>query len=95
MKKVIYKYVLPEGGSARIKGWFTGIFTVGKQNNNLVMWAENNIEKYSGERWKENEKITVEITVLGTGCKYNYVGDYIGTVQMDDGLVWHVFVRDI
>ena len=94
MKRVMYKYVLPEGGIVRIKGWFTGIFTVGKQNDNLVMWAENNIERYDGTPWEEDERMVVEITVLGTGWKYGYVGDYVGTVQMDDGLVWHVFVRE-
>ena len=99
--RVVYKYVLPIGGKTVITGWFTKILTVQKQGNNIVLWAENSLSKYN-EKYdtffprEERDKIALEIDVIGTGWDYeNQDQKYIGTVQMDDGLVWHVYARPI
>ena len=99
--RVVYKYVLPTGGKTVITGWFTEILTVQKQRNNIVLWAENSLSKYN-EKYntffprEERDKIALEIDVIGTGWDYeNKDQKYIGTVQMDNGLVWHVYVKGI
>ena len=99
--RVVYKYVLPTGGKTIITGWFTEILTVQKQGNNIVLWAENSLVKYN-EKYdtffprEERDKIALEISVLGTGWDYENEGQkYVGTVQMDDGLVWHVYARTV
>ena len=98
-KRVIYKYPLEEGGLTVISGWFTGAMYVGEQDGKLFIWMENSLtrtEAYSGKQVKRNEdeKVDVEIYVIGTGWSYysNKTGKYIGTVQMENGLVWHIFV---
>lgn len=99
---VMYKYAIPEGGNAILEGFFTNKnFKAGKQGDKLVLWAENNLTKrdeFNGYVLKEDsDKTKVEVMVLGTGWYYDkhWGWKYIDTIQMDDGLVWHVFVRPI
>lgn len=99
--RAVYKYVLPTGGKTIITGWFTEILTVQKQGDNIVLWVENSLSKYN-EKYntffprEERDKVALEISILGTGWDYENEGQkYIGTVQMDDGLVWHVYARAV
>ena len=98
--RVVYKYPIAAGGVTRIKGWFSRVLAVGEQDGELVLWAENSLTRtdfHTGEKVlkSEDEKIEIEVLVIGTGWNYieNTAGIYIGTVQMSDGLVWHVFVK--
>lgn len=43
---------------------------------------------------EDKEKIDLTIFSIGTGYPYSAVGvgEYLRSVQMSDGLVWHIFV---
>lgn len=98
---VMYKYNIPDGGNIILEGFFTNkIFKAGKQNEELVLWAENNLTKKNGNDYvlKEDvDKTKIEVMVLGTGWFYgkDWGWRYVDTVQMNDGLVWHVYVKEI
>ena len=98
--RVIYKYPIAAGGATVITGWFTKIVHVGEQNGELMLWMENSLTKpdfLTGEEKPrdEEEKIELQVWALGTGWKYKegQLGTHIGTVQMSDGLVWHMFMK--
>ena len=88
---VIYKYELPQGGEKEYTGSFNQFLKAGEQDGKLVLWAENFLD--------ESEPVdTISFVVIGTG--WNYIKtvsgshlQYIDTVQMSDGLVWHIFAR--
>lgn len=88
---VVYKYELPQGGEVELTGRFNRFLKAGEQNGKLVLWTENLLD--------ESEPTdTVSFLVIGTGWKYikTISGShlsYVDTVQMSDGLVWHIFVR--
>lgn len=101
MKKVIYKYRINQGGETKIKGLFGRILHVGEQDGELYLWAENILTRLdfrSGEEIPrgEDEKVELSVFVIGTGWPYfdNDSVVYVDTVQMSDGLVWHVFLRE-
>lgn len=59
------------------------ILSVQEQNGALVMWAEVD---------PDSEYIRMNIYIVGTGNPMpEGANTYIGTVQMSNGLVWHVF----
>lgn len=98
-KRVIYKYRLQQGGATTIKGWFTRVMHVGEQDGELYIWMENSLNAmsfYTGNMIPraESEKVEVTINAIGTGWEYGAAdfGMHIGTVQMSDGLVWHIFI---
>jgi hypothetical protein len=95
----MYKYRVQPGGKTNLKGWFTGVFAVGEQDGNLVIWAENSLTKSAPNQMPraEDEKIEIEVFSIGTGWPYaaGGVGRHIGSVQMKDGLVWHVFIDEV
>lgn len=82
--RVVYKYILPQGGSITLKKPFNRFLKVGEQNENLVLWVEEELE---------GEETKIQFIVLGTGWKYPDNFQYIDSVQMSDGLVWHVFYK--
>lgn len=82
---VVYKYILPQGGSITLKKPFNKFLKVGEQGENLVLWVEESL--------KEKESVQVQFFVLGTGWRYPDGFKYIDSVQMSDGLVWHVFYK--
>ena len=88
---VIYKYELPQGGEKAYTGRFNQFLKAGEQDGKLVLWTENFLD--------ESEPTdTISFLVTGTGWKYikTISGSslkYIDTVQMSDGLVWHIFAR--
>lgn len=95
--RVIYKYEL-EQGETTITGWFTRFIHVGEQNGKLVVWMENSLthlDFYNGAQVPraEDEQISIRFFIVGTGWSYSAMtGQHVGTVQMSNGLVWHVFM---
>ena len=88
---VVYKYELPLGGEKEYIGRFNQFLKAGKKDGKLVLQTENFLD--------ESEPTdTISFLVIGTGWKYiktisgSYL-KYIDTVQMSDGLVWHIFAR--
>lgn len=99
-QRVIYKYRLQDGGETKIKGWFTRMMHVGEQNGELYIWMENSLTRtdfYTGQQVPrdDSEKIEISVYAIGTGWPYAAAefGVHVGTVQMSDGLVWHVFIH--
>ena len=65
--------------------------SVGEQNGKMVMWAWVREGLFTEEY---NNYVTVDI--VGTGNPYNgdmAIENFVGTVIMSYGLVWHVYAR--
>ncbi len=63
------------------------ILSVQNQHNKITLWV-------MCEEKQEDE--IVSFSIYGTGHTISRIGmDYIGTVQMDNGLVWHVFKNNM
>ena len=98
--RTVWKYRIQEGGETTLKGWFTKIMHVGEQDGQLTVWIENSLTRpdISGKQVPRDEEEKIEITLwaIGTGWSYpaDAAGRHIGTVQMNNGLVWHVFIKD-
>jgi hypothetical protein len=63
------------------------MLSVGKQHGRLVLWALVD---------DEAPKVSATVSVRGTGHSFGLTpraGDFVGTVQSESGLVWHIFVR--
>jgi hypothetical protein len=56
--------------------------SVGQQGSDIMCWALVDDEAPFSSR---------KIAVIGTGHPADCGGEFIGTVQMDSGLVWHLF----
>ena len=86
-KHIIYKYSLPEGGQKIITAPFDELLDAQEQNGQLVIWASI---------IPDCEEIPVCFTILGTGWPYDSkkVGKYFKTIQDQEGLVWHIFVKE-
>ena len=87
---VVYKYELPQDGEKEITGSFNHFLKVGEQDGKLVLWTENYLD--------DKNSVTIAFVVVGTGWEYVKCIDgtylkYVDTVQMSDGLIWHVFAR--
>jgi hypothetical protein len=81
---VIWKFVLdvrPGGRCVLEVPEVREFFDAGEQDGRIVLWAAVD---HAGGREE------VSFTVVGTGWELPD-GHYRGTVQMPDGLVWHVF----
>ena len=93
MKKqafVIYKYELFPSQEVEYTGSFNQFLKAGEQDGKLMLWTENYLD--------DRNDTTISFVVVGTGWGYVKCIDgtylkYIDTVQMSDGLVWHVFAR--
>lgn len=89
--KVVYKYQLEikEKQHLKIQG-FNGFLKVAEQNGDLYLWCIINA--------KDKSSYTAEINLVGTG---NMITDnarvnqnsYFDSVLMDNGFVWHVFIK--
>ena len=90
--KRIYKYPLQTIGISDVQmpgGGTAKMLYVGEQDNVLYVWAEVDTDFDLQE---------VKIEVIGTGWDIDDTlrRDYISTVQMRNGLVWHIYrVHDI
>lgn len=87
--KTIYKYTLDITAhqSVKLQSGYK-ILSAGEQNGQLVLWSV--VETDNNPEW-----ITIE--VVGTGHEIKEPDplfadwEYISTVQMSNGLVWHIF----
>lgn len=81
--KVILKYPLGEypGPCTQAMPADARIVHVGQQHGSVTVWAEVGVPDVSGMR-----PTTLRVTATGEP----FDGDYVGTVQMPNGLVWHV-----
>jgi len=92
MTETIHKFqLLPIGLNTMQLPTQCSILSVGEQNGDLMMWVKLDPDRPKG---------TYEIAVVGTGWpapkddwETGIYWQFIQTVQMSDGLVWHVFVR--
>lgn len=86
MSRVIHKFLLEFGESRIEMPEFAKPLHVGEQNGLLYLWAAVD---------QADEKQKYRVRVIGTGHVLPVdlrLHQYVGTVQMLDGLVWHVFV---
>ncbi len=81
----IYKYELPvDGGITTIKQRIIKVLSIQEQNGIPVMWAIVDPEDKMVE--------PLEITAVGTGWTLpTGLDEYLGTVQVEYGFVWHYF----
>ena len=60
---------------------------VAEQNGTLCIWVQfDRTRERSGE-------FGICVDILGTGIASNAAGEYLGTVVMSYGLVWHVYAK--
>jgi hypothetical protein len=86
MAKTIYKYTIDQtpGGSIfqMPAGW--EIISAQEQDGSICIWAIVDPEKKPTDVW---------IAIYGTGSPLRNINQqFIATVQMNDGLVWHLFL---
>lgn len=61
--------------------------SVAEQNGKLCIWVSLDENYAAGGE-------TMEISIVGTGNRQcGALGDFVGTVLMSNGLVWHVFAN--
>lgn len=83
----IFKYILTISSKQTIeipRGF--RILSVQNQNNNITLWCL--IDDENGPT-----DVNFRIYATGQSCGMS-VENYIGTVQMNNGLVWHIFKED-
>jgi hypothetical protein len=87
--KRIFKYPLKiEDEQIVLIGGGGQVLSVGVQDNRLFVWALVD-QSYNA--------VPIRFYIVGTGNPANHVASnlrFVGTVQMPNGLVWHVFVED-
>ena len=88
-RMVVYKYPLKITDEQWVKtgGKNARPLSVGEQDGRLVMWV-------ALEPDADNDERELFVRIIGTGNPAGPIdGQFIGTVQMKNGLVWHVFVK--
>ena len=82
----IYKY--PIWDTCILEEKFYMILDIQMQGDNFVVWVVTNEDA-------PNQKMLFRI--IGTGWAFDVfeVGDYRKTLQDNEGLVWHIFTREI
>lgn len=86
-KMKIYKQVILETGVQELTiDGFVGLLKFAEQNGELVLWYLMDEQMLPSD---------VKIEIFGTGHENGdiHIGDYFDTVQMNSGLVWHIFVQ--
>lgn len=81
----IFKYQLPIGAAVPVLRMPSGgrVLTVQLQHGVITLWAE--VEP-------EAPRVSRTFRIVGTGQAFDPTGlDYVGTVQAESGLVWHVY----
>ena len=69
--------------------------SVGEQNGKLVMWGKVEPDLYD-DLLPGHPKPSIVVYVQGTGsdlCEVPDYAEFIGTAQMTNGFVWHVFAE--
>lgn len=84
--KTIYKYPFKMGMNDSVWRHLmpigSSIIKVGEQDDEVCMWAEVNLDLPLEARG---------FFIIGTGFSIPSDSTYVGSVQMDSGLVWHVY----
>ena len=83
----IYKYRLEITDYQRIElPVGARLLHVGEQSGELYLWAMV---------WTTNNTEPCQVRIFGTGNPVysGDLGEFVGTVQMSSGLVWHVFAE--
>ncbi|WP_297478303.1 hypothetical protein [Ferrovum sp.] len=77
--EAVNEFVLPEGSK---------VISAGCQNDTVMIWV------LVPEVYKKSH--TFKVLSVGTGWQLDLDEgvEFIGTVQMPDGLVWHIFARN-
>lgn len=76
-----------------VAGGFVRPLSVAEQRGNLVLYYETNA---SVDQFFPNNYCVLTVYIVGTGHDRRDIPDnanYIGTVVMSYGLVWHIFAR--
>ena len=101
-KRIIYKYELTQQGYTDITGCFSNVVHLGEQEGRLYIWLERSLTRtnfYTGKQIPrdESEERVYRFFTIGTGWTYSPadVGTHIGSAQMSNGLVWHVFMKEV
>lgn len=85
MEHIIYKYKMDDAITNIKLPTDSQVLKVGSQNGGVVLWVLQP---------KDFEANVLRIfTIYGTGQTITtaFMQDYVGTVQMGDGFVWHIF----
>ena len=75
----IVNQVIPIGNNSAIP------IAVAEQDGKLMMWAQ----VYENDF--KSRQAYIHVNIVGTGIPFTVVREYIGTVVMKNGYVWHVY----
>ena len=90
---IILKYILDIKDHQRIEMGCNDALplSVAEQDGKLMLWAQ-----VKENAFPEDYNCAIEVHIIGTGNPYDEPKDpaeFIGTVVMSYGLVWHVFAK--
>lgn len=87
MSQRIFKYPVEDNGGFVEMPKGAVVLSVGEQAGDLMVWCLVDTDK---------RVVSRQINVVGTGWNVSGfdAGKHLGTVQMSNGLVWHVFDGD-
>jgi len=86
-KRIVYKYELSMTSDIQTFNLPTGchIAHFGEQDGKIMMWVDHKLGL---------DKRLIKLQIIGTGHEIgDYIAIYLATVQMNDGLVWHIYER--
>jgi len=84
---MIYKYKLDitDHQSIKVGDRKARPLSVAEQRGELVMWVMLDEDYANGD-------CMMDVQIIGTGNLHpTPIGDFVGTVPMSNGLVWHIF----
>ena len=84
--RTIYKYNLWYGSNLISMPEGSKVLHVGDQDNTIRIWIEHEIES-------SNLEVERNFHVYETGAMRDDFGNHIGTVQLYDSGVWHVYEK--
>lgn len=87
---IIHKFILAitDEQMVEVGDRYARALSVGEQDGQLVLWAAVDPSHAS-------DAGVLIIRIYGTGNPHSLRGRFIGTVQMTDGLVWHIFAEEM
>ena len=93
----IHKYVLADPDSVVALPRGSLVLSAGAQGDDLVIWAMVNTRAEARDHRRPEARDRWRVEVYGTGHDTYFVDPtaFKGTVQMHDGLVFHVFAHKL
>lgn len=88
MVKNIHKYMLHETVNEFVLPKGSKVISAGCQRDELVIWV------FAPKLSERTHRFQVSAIGTGWALDFDEVGEFVQTVQMPDGLVWHIFARD-